>query len=98
MCGCKDIEIGSYDNQVVLKSPKWSSHKTICVDRCIEREIKHLWGVGIITTGCCCGHNKEIGFIGVDFDFIDRMKSMGYTVVHNSCRPNDEDSFKPKSI
>lgn len=98
MCNCKNIEIGSYDNTVALKAPDWSSKNTICVDLCLKEEILHLWSIGIRTTGCCCGHNKIEGFIVVIDEDIPKMKELGYQVQYNSCRPNDEDSFKPKSI
>jgi len=98
VCECKNIEIGSYKNQVTMKAPNWSLHEFICVDRCLLNEIKYLWNIGIITTGCCCGHNKLQGYIGVEFKFIPKMKELGYKVAYNFCRPNDEDSFKPKSI
>lgn len=97
MCDCKNVEIGSYSNVVNLV-PFWKSkHKFICVDKCLATEIKELWKLGIITTGCCCGHNKEKGFIGVEWGAIPRMKKLGYEVAYNSSRPNDEDSFIPKT-
>lgn len=37
-------------------------------------------------------------YIGVIFDDIEKMVSLGYEVYHNPMRPNDKDSFKPKSI
>lgn len=97
MCNCKNIEIGSYDNQVELKAPQWSSYKTICVDSCLKDEILYLWSVGIRTTGCCCGHNKLEPFVGVFDEDIPKMKELGYQVQYNSCRPKEEDSFKPKT-
>ncbi len=101
MCDCINVRIGSYDNQVILDKPIWSSkEKGICVDRCLESEIKELWDKGIITTGCCCGHNvkPELAYIGVENEFIEKMKSMGYEVAYNPSRPNDEDSFTPKTL
>jgi len=97
MCKCKNVEIGSYDNQVELRAPKWSRRGTICVDKCLATEIKELWKMGIRTTGCCCGHNKQQGFIGVSFPYIRKMKNLGYKVHFNPLRPNDEDSFIPKT-
>jgi len=105
MCKCINIEIGSYDNQVeVMPLPHMSAYKakvggadTICLDRCIAEEIKYLWSLGITTTGCCCGHNKEIGYIGVIEKDIRKMKRLGYRVILNPIRPNDEDSFIPNS-
>ena len=29
---------------------------------------------------------------------IQKMKDLGYKVLYNECRPNDEDSFIPKTI
>lgn len=96
-CDCKNIEIGSYDNQVMLVPPSWSSKEWICVDKCLSQEIQVLWNMGIITTGCCCGHNKLESFIGVKDEFIPKMKRLGYKVHFNPGRPNDEDSFISKS-
>jgi hypothetical protein len=93
MCNCKDVDIGSYQNQVTLNY----NGKQICIDKCLVEEIKYLWSLGITTTGCCCGHNKIDGFIGVNFDDIPKMKSLGYSVKFNEIRPNDEDSFYPKT-
>lgn len=95
MCQCINIEIGSYDNQVELSPPRWSSKDKICVDRCLSDEIQRLWGFGVQTTGCCCGHNKNDGFIGVVDSDIWKMKSLGYKVHFNPMRPKDEDSFTP---
>lgn len=94
MCHCINIDIGSYRNQVELISP--FSESPICVDRCLEDEIQFLWELGIVTTGCCCGHNQVEAYIGVVPIDIDFMKLLGYQVKFNECRPNDEDSFTPK--
>ena len=62
------------------------------------KEIIDLWEQGIHTTGCCCGHGDiNEAFIGVNFEDIPKMKELGYDVQFNSCRPNDEDSFIPKT-
>ena len=98
MCKCINIEIGSYDNQEKLHAPNWSSREYICVDRCLVNEIRALWNLGIITTGCCCGHNQMESFIGVLDKFIPQMRGLGYMVHFNQCRPNDEDSFISKTI
>lgn len=101
-CNCVNMEIGSYDNQVELPRPPHMPTTrgvyTICVDTCLKDEILHLWSLGITTTGSCCGHNKAEPYIGVDEKDIPRMKAMGYKVQFNNSRPNDEDSFIPKSI
>lgn len=70
----------------------------VTIDKCLLPEILQLWEMGIKTTGCCCGHGKIEPFIGVDFDDIQKMKDLGYKVYHNECRPDDEDSFVPKTI
>ena len=71
---------------------------TVSIDKCLLPEILKLWEMGIKTTGCCCGHGKDEPFIGVDFDDIQKMKDLGYKVYYNKCRPNDEDSFIPKTV
>lgn len=96
MCDCKDIEIGEYGNQATVLWP--FSNRFICIDKCLFDEITLLWSMDIITTGCCCGHNKLDGFIGVEFGCIKQMKELGYKVQFNHMRPNDEDSFTPKTI
>jgi len=45
----------------------------VLVDKCISDEILSLWGKGIRTTGCCCGHGRELGFIQVVDEDIDKM-------------------------
>ena len=96
MCGCVNVEMGSYDNQVTVIFP-WSK-ELMGIDRCIVDEVFDLWCLGIKTTGCCCGHNKVEAHIGVTDEFIDKMKELGYKVQHNPSRPNDEDSFVPKRL
>jgi hypothetical protein len=72
--------------------------KYVCIDKCIASEILDLWDAGIETTGCCCGHNKAVPYIGVLPKYIPNMKELGYKVRPNEMRPGDEDSFYPKSI
>lgn len=76
MCNCKNIEVGSYDNQVVLKN--WWNGKSVCVDKCLVEEIKYLWENKIITTGCCCGHNVHRGYINVRKEDHNKMISLKY--------------------
>ena len=99
MCNCVNIELGSYDNQVWVDAPPHMPKENgYCLDRCIAAEVMWLWSIGITTTGCCCGHNKIYGYIGVIDKDIHRMKFIGYEVQFNPNRPNDEDSFIPKTI
>lgn len=108
MCDCKNVLLGSYDNQIQInnlpyhmlafKASHNGDHNSICLDACIAEEVQDLWHLGITTTGCCCGHNKLPAYIGVIDSDIQRMKDMGYEVHFNPSRPNDEDSFIPTSI
>jgi hypothetical protein len=104
MCNCNNIEIGSFGNQVEITElpPHMAAFKnkmggapSICLDRCIAEEVQHLWSLGITTTGCCCGHNKQEGYIGVIDDDIPRMKALGYKVHFNPIHPFAEDAFTP---
>lgn len=107
MCNCKNVEVGSYGNQVEVKNlpshmaaykAKQGGANTICLDKCIAAEVKRLWSEGITTTGCCCGHNKVDPYIGVISEDIPKMKALGYSVAFNIMRPGDEDQFCPKSV
>lgn len=99
-----NVPMGSYLHCKKIKLPKhmkeYLSYKNathVSIDACLIPEIKKLWRKGIRTTGCCCGHNSIRGYIGVDFDDIEKMKNMGYKVAFNNGRPDDEDSFIPKT-
>ena len=99
---CNDICFGTYECAYNIQTP-WRSDDgvahMICVDKCLLPEILKLWEMGIRTTGCCCGHgDQKMAFIGVRNDFIPKMKSLGYKVQHNNCRPDDEDSFVPMTL
>ena len=105
---CTDIEFGSYECTYKIYAPwkckfPWEDDdkkekKVVSIDKCLLPEILELWEMGIKTTGCCCGHGRSEPYIGVAFDDIQRMKNLGYKVLHNECRPNDEDSFYPKTV
>ena len=112
-CTCKDIIPQSkecYAQQIVVKVPEYldirmnapgrERKEYVALDPCITAEVIQLWRLGIVTTGACCGHNLPDGFqfIGVEDEFIPKMKELGYEVAHNKCRPDDEDSFVPKSV
>ena len=75
-----------------------SNHHLIAIDKCLLPEIIYLWEMGIKTNACCCGHGKNnLAIIGVEPEYIGKMKSLGYKVKFNPSRPNDEDSFIPKT-
>lgn len=105
---CKDIKFGTGECAYAIYLPwevkfDWedeSKREPMCVsiDKCLLPEIIQLWERGIKTTGCCCGHgNTDMSFIGVRFEDIEKMKELGYEVYFNHYRPNDEDSFIPKT-
>lgn len=101
MCDCIDVKVGSYDNQGIYLRPdfmKINKTNDICLDKCIAKEIKFLWILGIFTTGCCCGHNKQQAHISVIDEDIFKMKILGYEKHHNPCYPDSENYFVSKTI
>lgn len=86
-----DVDIKTNCNERRLK-------KQITVDPCLAEEIEYLWGQGIVTTGCCCGHNIGFAYIGVEEEFIPKMKELGYKTQLNPMDVTREDSFIPKSL
>ena len=104
-CQCQGVEFGSYDNQICLQRPAhMATGRTddggtlICVDTCLAEEVAGLWRLGVHTTGCCCGHHKAPGYIGVVDADIDRMLSLDYEVLPHPSFPSRRDSFVPKSV
>jgi hypothetical protein len=105
---CADIPFQTYECSYKIYPPwkckfDWEDDSKkepvlVCIDKCLLPEILKLWEMGIKTTGCCCGHGKDKPFISVDFDDIQKMKDLGYEIFHNECRPDDEDSFIPKTV
>lgn len=93
MCDCKDIEIGTYDNQVTLKN--WWNLEYVSIDTCLREEILHLWSKKVRTTGCCCGHNKSKPYINVNGESAIIMINLGYEYWVNEHRVM---CFKPKTI
>ena len=104
---CKDVEFQTYKCAYQIYVPwlckfTWEDdskkeEKLVNIDKCLLPEIISLWEMGIKTTGCCCGHGKLQPFISVNEEYISSMKDLGYEVVFNECRPNDEDCFIPKT-
>lgn len=106
-CQFTDHETGTYDHMIEVSLPshmkdykaKVGGHpSTICIDPCLMHELEFLWGLGITTTGCCCGHNRSEGYIGVIDSDIPVMKKYGYQVATNPNRPEAEDSFIPRFL
>jgi len=100
-CTCKNVGMGEHTNALFVPPPDYfnSAKAGYWIDKCIFHEVMILWSIGVVTTGCCCGHNKpsEPGrpYIGVENQFIPFMKDLGYAVHYNHSRPGDEDSFTP---
>jgi GT2 family glycosyltransferase len=68
----------------------------ISIDICLAKEIAELWHLGIETTGCCCGHNKGFGYIGVLDKYIPKMLELGYKTAPGHT-PDRKDEFYPKT-
>lgn len=74
-CACVNVGMGTYANQIELPTPRHMLHlgsvgcltfyPTTCIDRCIAPLVQELWDRGVITTGCCCGHNIIHGYVGI---------------------------------
>lgn len=79
-------------------NPDHEIKEAVSIDKCLVDEIKELWKFGIVTTGCCCGHKQNLPYIGVEDEFIQTMKDMGYVVLTNPHGEDRQDSFYPKSI
>lgn len=104
---CKDIEFGTQNCCYNIMLPYYVTDpcipncpemaKTVAIDKCLLPEIISLWEKGVKTTGCCCGHDKLAPYIGVQPEYIDKMLELGYKVAFNTCRPEDSDSFIPKT-
>lgn len=108
MMKCEEIKFGTYDCAYNIMLPYLVTDPTepegqpqakyVAIDKCLLPEILELWERGIKTTGCCCGHgNADMSFIGVRPEHIETMKALGYEVRFNEFRPDDEDSFIPKT-
>lgn len=106
MCKCKTeidriiiVQVPAFI-QLRYNTPEQELRANVAIDVCLVEEIFELWKKGIVTTGCCCGHNnkKRPSYIGVREDFIDAMRKLGYkTLIRQDC-PDRLDSFIPKSI
>lgn len=54
-CHCVNVAMGSYDNQVSMKTP---DDKWVCIDTCIATAIGWLWHRDVVTLNSCCGHGN----------------------------------------
>lgn len=92
MCNCSpeilNDDTARFGQMVVLDLPKWHCDyawrmmkgypPTVSVDPCIVEAIKQLWSLGIETTGCCCGHNRQRAIVNVHPRHYERMFELGY--------------------
>lgn len=93
-CTCDPIKAKTfgdtyvYPRQKILDLPVWTIAvkerlqlnytPSACIDGCIADAIKELWNKGIETTGCCCGHNIERGWVSVHQAWHEDMFKLGY--------------------
>ena len=110
MCNCKNIEPQSqecYTQMITVEiPPHMESYKLarekeglsnlVSIDPCIYTEICELWGLGIVTYGSCCGHNKFESFVNVVEKDIEKMLELGY--IQNHWDKERKDTFKLKSV
>lgn len=87
MCRCIDVEFGTYEAAVPVATPEFMRGKSYgCyhvpevadIDECILPQIEALWAQEIITTGCCCGHNKTPPTVTVAPECVDQMEALGF--------------------
>ena len=96
---CKKISILPPKNFIKYNTTN-EYKKIIQIDFCLKQEIQYLWDQGIRTTGCCCGHGRNLGFIQVLNEDIGAMYDLGY---QNYIYEDDfggverKDAFIPKS-
>jgi hypothetical protein len=93
-CTCVDVEMGSYDNQIMLgfypvmegyrkrRIEAGLSDMGICIDRCLVDEIVSLWEADVMTFGCCCGHgNDKVAMVNVRYEDISKLILLGYEIL-----------------
>ncbi|UTU09683.1 hypothetical protein CcrBL47_gp398 [Caulobacter phage BL47] len=93
MCGCVNVEMGSYANQEARVAPGGG---LVGIDRCLLDEVEMLWRLGIVTVESCCGHNVAAPYIAVAQGHEPLMRALGYQL-----DPRLEDRpeiFVPKSL
>lgn len=90
------VQLPSFMRRYFANKGLYKHH--IWIDSCLLDEIKYLWDNGIVTTGCCCGHNLLPPYIGVDIRSSDDMKLLGYKVQYNPFDNKRDTSFYPKSV
>ncbi len=96
MCDCDNIEIGSYDNTIILgyypcmreyrdsRMSKGFPPNGIAVDKCIANDVISLWQLGIRTFGSCCGHNKTQPYIDIHEEDFEQAVFYGWESIKDA--------------
>ena len=77
-CHCVNVEIQTYDNQVSMINPHAENKPWVCIDTCLATLIGWLWHQGVVTGGCCCGHQKKRPSVAVYPQSIQKMIDLGF--------------------
>ncbi len=101
ICICTDEHTpGSalvYHEQVQM-IPRWNQ-KPICIDRCIAPEIIWLWGQGITTQACCCGHGDKVeASIVTLWGDMGKMLELGYKLAKWQPEGVESINWQPLSL
>lgn len=89
------ITIDLPENKERQRRIKDGLNPRVCLDPCIVDEVKHLWSLGIVTHGCCCGHNEMQSIVNVADENIQQMLDLGY--VQNHPDTTRKDTFRLKT-
>ena len=91
ICTCNGLK-EMHENEIILEvpdtvnlkynSPNQKRRTTVCIDKCIVDEIKLLWKNGIVTYGCCCGHNdaRFNPYVIIKKDHVQKAVNLGFEV------------------
>ena len=71
-----------HGNQVAVKAPNWSGKESISIDSCIVDQIQALWDAGVVTQGCCCGHNQRECSVIIEHHFEPFDISIAYDILN----------------
>ena len=100
---CKNSPIGEHKCSVKIQfmpqiMPQ-SEQESICVDTCLQNEIRTLIiKYGICTIGSCCGHGVKQPFIQVADHCVKKMIELGYKQLPIDENGNGKNCFEPKTI
>lgn len=73
------IKIDNNPNKEKLANPNWVKNwNGIPVDYCIGKEVEWLINQGVVTKGCCCGHEQYEPTCLILKESIELVKQLGY--------------------